>query len=132
MKTVTRYMANDGKVFNSRKECKDYELKKFSGIKNIKFFDREGKPYENVEHYFYRIYKDFTKVIIPTKEDYKELVDIIKKEGYYSYHIPSEGTWYRIKPPFNEEDDWDYSSEVYSEKDYKEYIEYLQSLLLVK
>lgn len=127
MKVVSKYIAEDGKVFNSRKECKDYENKiKLKDIKNIKFFDENGNPFENIESDFFHVYTNFYKVIIPTKEDYKALKELFNKEGYYLGNIFSEGTWYRITDMYEE------NYELISEKRYKEIVEAMQHLIDVK
>lgn len=127
MKVVSKYIAEDGKVFNSRKECKDYENKiKLKDIKNIKFFDENGNLFENVESDLFHVYTNFYKVIIPTKEDYKALQELFNKEGYYLGNIFSEGTWYRITDMYEE------NYEIISEKRYKEIVEAMQHLIDVK
>ena len=129
MKIVSKYIAEDGKVFNSIKECQDYEDKiKFKdiNIKNIKFFDENGNLFENVESTLFHVYTNFYKVIIPTKEDYNALKELFNKEGYYLSEISSEGTWYRITDMYEE------NYELISEKRYKEIVEDMQHLLMVK
>ena len=126
MKVVSKYIAEDGKVFNSKKECQDYEKKiKFKDIKNIKFFDENGNLFEDVESMFFHVYTNFYKVIIPTKEDYKALKELLNKERHFS-GISSEGTWYRIVDMYEE------NYEIVSEKRYKETVEAMQHLLMVK
>lgn len=131
MKVFSRYIAEDGKVFNSRKECEDYEnkikLKNIKeDIKNIKFFDENGNYFENVESDLFDVYTNFYKVIIPTKEDYKALQELFDKEGYYLGDILSEGTWYRIADMYEE------NYELISEKRYKEIVKAMQHLINVK
>ena len=130
MKVISKYIAEDGKVFNSKKECQDYEneikLKEFKDIKNIKFFDENGNLFEDVESTLFYVYTNFYKVIIPTKEDYKALKELFNKEGYYLSEISSEGTWYRITDMYEE------NYELISEKRYKEIVEAMQHLLMVK
>lgn len=130
MKAVTKYVANDGKVFDSKKECRNYDnMEKFKKINNIKFFDSNGEVYKDIgPSNFYYLYLEFVKAIIPTVEEYKALKDIIKEYvDYEIIDIPSEGTWYRI---FGNSDEG--GDDILSEKDYKKYVEYLQSLLLMK
>ncbi len=127
MKVVSKYIAEDGKVFNSRKECQEYENKiNFKDIKNIKFFDVNGNLFEDVESTLFHVYTNFYKVIIPTKEDYNALKQLFQKEGYYLNGISSEGTWYRITDMYEE------NYEIISEKRYKEIVEDMQHLLMVK
>ena len=127
MKVVSKYIAEDGKIFNSKKECQDYENKtKFKDIKNIKFFDVNGNLFEDVESILFHVYTNFYKVIIPTKEDYNALKQLFQKEGYYLSGISSEGTWYRITDMYEE------NYEIISEKRYKEIVEDMQHLLMVK
>ncbi len=127
MKVVSKYIAEDGKVFNSKKECQDYENKiKLKDIKNIKFFDENGNLFENVEFDLFHVYTNFYKVTIPTKEDYKALKELFNKEGYYLGNIFSEGTWYRITDMYEE------NYELISEKRYKEIVEAMQHLIDVK
>ena len=127
MKVVSKYIAEDGRVFNSRKECQEYENKiNFKDIKNIKFFDVNGNLFEDVESTLFHVYTNFYKVIIPTKEDYNALKQLFQKEGYYLNGISSEGTWYRITDMYEE------NYEIISEKRYKEIVEDMQHLLMVK
>lgn len=127
MKVVSKYIAEDGKVFNSRKECQEYENKiNFKDIKNIKFFDVNGNLFEDVESTLFHVYTNFYKVIIPTKEDYNALKQLFQKEGYYLNGISSEGTWYRITDMYEE------NYEIISEKRYKEIVEAMQHLIMAK
>lgn len=127
MKVISKYIAEDGKVFNSKKECQDYEKKiKFKDTKNIKFFDVNGNLFEDAESMFFHVYTNFYKVIIPTKEDYEALKELLNKERCYLSEISSEGTWYRIVDMYEE------NYEIVSEKRYKEIVEAMQHLLMVK
>ena len=130
MKVVSKYIAEDGKVFNSKKECQDYEngirLKNFEKIKNVKFFDVNGNLFEDIESTLFHVYTNFYKVIIPTKEDYIALKEVFHKEGCELNGISSEGTWYRITDMYEE------NYEIISEERYKEIIEDMQHLLMAK
>ncbi len=130
MKVVSKYIADDGKVFNSKKECQDYEnglrLKDFEKIKNVKFFDENGNLFENIESTLFYVYTNFYKVTIPTKEACEALKDLFNKEGCYLGEISSEGSWYRITDMY--EDNY----EIISEKRYKEIVEAMQHLIMAK
>lgn len=130
MKVVSKYIAEDGKVFDSIKECQDYEdglrLKDFEKIRNIKFFDVNGNLFENVESTLFHVYTNFYKVIIPTKEDCEALKELFSKEGCYLGEISSEGSWYRITDMYEE------NYEIISEKRYKEIVEAMQHLIIAK
>lgn len=65
-------------------------------------------------------------MIIPTKEDYIALKEILRKENCELNEITSEGTWYRITDMYEE------NYQIISEERYKEIIEDMQHLLMAK
>lgn len=127
MKVVSKYIAEDGKVFDNKKECQIYEKTlKFGKIKNVKFFNWAGNLLNNIENEFFSIYTNFYKVIIPTKEDFIALKEILRKENCELNEITSEGTWYRITDMYEE------NYQIISEERYKEIIKDMQHLLMAK
>ena len=91
MKTIKKYtyIADDGKVFNSKKECKKYEFElSLKKIKNVQFFDASGNL---ITDSINRAYSDFVKVVIPTKEDFIALVTVLEKQVFNCSTIISLG-----------------------------------------
>ena len=80
MKTIKKYtyIADDGKIFSNKEECKKYEFELNLGkIKNVHFFDANGNL---ITGSINRAYSDFVKVVIPTKEDFIALVTVLEKQ----------------------------------------------------
>lgn len=96
MKTIKNYtyVADDGKVFSNKEECKKYEIElSLEKIKNVQFFDVSGNL---ITDDIYRAYSEFIKVIIPTKEDFIALINALKKLQLNPHIFKSEGTWYAL------------------------------------
>ena len=122
MKTVKNYtyVADDGKIFSNKEECKKYEIESsLEKIKNVQFFDISGNLIIND---IYRAYSDFIKVIIPTKEDFIALINAFKKLQLNPYIFKSEGTWYALGKVLNESK----SFRLYSEQEAKDIFEQLE------
>lgn len=91
MKTI--YIADDGKNFDDKFECKRYEWMLYhTHLKDIKCYDKDGNELKDMM-------KDDTynycqKIIIPTSEAVKELKDLADYTGYCDYlQITEAGTW---------------------------------------
>ena len=128
MKTIKKYtyIADDGKVFNSKKECKKYEFKlSLEKIKNVQFFDANGNL---ITGSINRAYSDFVKVVIPTKEDFIALVTVLEKQGFNSRIFKSEGTWYALNNVLDESEFF----RLYSEQETKDIVEQLEYFLKMK
>ena len=102
MKTIKKYtyVADDGKIFSNKEECKKYEFElNLEKIKNVQFFDANGNLItDNIN----QAYLNFVKVVIPTKEDFIALVNILKKSKLNPNIIKSEGTWYDLNNVLDE------------------------------
>ena len=128
MKTIKKYtyIADDGKIFSNKEECKKYEFELNLGkIKNVQFFDANGNL---ITGSINRAYSDFVKVVIPTKEDFISLVTVLEKQGFNSRIFKSEGTWYALN---NVLDDSEFFR-LYSEQETKDIVEQLEYFLKMK
>ena len=128
MKTIKKYtyIADDGKVFSSKEECKKYEFKlNLEKIKNVQFFDASGSLItDNIN----LAYLNFVKVVIPTKEDFIALIDVLEKSKLNPNIIKSEGTWYDLNNVLDESEFF----RLYSEKETKDIVEQLEYFLKMK
>ena len=128
MKTIKKYtyIADDGKVFSSKEECKKYELElSLEKIKNVQFFDASGNLItDNIN----LAYLNFVKVVIPTKEDFIALIDVLEKSKLNPNIIKSEGTWYDLSNVLDESEFF----RLYSEKETKDIVEQLEYFLKMK
>ena len=128
MKTIKKYtyIADDGKIFSNKEECKKYEFElNLEKIKNVQFFDANGNL---ITGSINRAYSDFVKVVIPTKEDFISLVTVLEKQGFNSRIFKSEGTWYALN---NVLDDSEFFR-LYSEQETKDIVEQLEYFLKMK
>lgn len=130
MRTVATYIADDGKIFDSKEKCKKYEFSlKLKKIENIKIFDAEGNCIKLDADNFREVTKfyDFEKIVIPTKKDYEALMKILKERNINMYALPSEGIWYNLENIIivGEEE----SFKLYSEKECIDIIDNLKELL---
>ena len=122
MRTVKNYtyVADDGKVFSNKEECKKYEIElSLEKIKNVQFFDVNGNL---ITDNIYKAYSSFIKVIIPTKEDFTALINALKKLQLNPYIFKSEGTWYALGNVLDESK----SFRLYSEQEAKDIFEQLE------
>ena len=128
MKTIKKYtyIADDGKVFSSKEECKKYEFElNLEKIKNVQFFDTSGNLItDNIN----LAYLNFVKVVIPTKEDFIALIDVLEKSKLNPNIIKSEGTWYDLNNILDESEFF----RLYSEKETKDIVEQLEYFLKMK
>ena len=128
MKTIKKYtyIADDGKIFSNKEECKKYEFElNLEKIKNVQFFDAGGNLItDNIN----LAYLNFVKVVIPTKEDFLALVTVLEKQGFNSCIFKSEGTWYAL----NNVLDGSEFFRLYSEQETKDIVEQLEYLLKMK
>lgn len=128
MKTIKKYtyIADDGKVFSNKEECKKYEYElNLEKIKNVQFFDANGNL---ITGNINQAYLKFVKVVIPTKEDFIALVNILKKSKLNPNIIKSEGTWYDLNNVLNESEVF----RLYSEQETKDIVEQLEHFLKMK
>lgn len=130
MKTIKKYtyIADDGKIFNNKEECKKYEASldlEREKIKNVKFFDIKGNLItSNIK----QAYSDFVKVVIPTKEDFIALINVLEKKRLNSCIFKSEGTWYDLDSVLDESEFF----RLYSEQETKDIIDQLEYFLKIK
>lgn len=128
MKTIKKYtyIADDGKIFSNKEECKKYEFElNLEKIKNVQFFDVSGNLItDNIN----QAYLNFVKVVIPTKEDFIALVNILKKSKLNPNIIKSEGTWYYLNNVLDESEVF----RLYSEQETKDIVEQLEYFLKMK
>ena len=130
MKTIKKYtyVAYDGKIFNNKEECKKYEVSldlEREKIKNVKFFDVNGNLItSNIK----QAYSDFVKVVIPTKEDFIALINVLEKQKLNSCIFKSEGTWYDLDNVLDESEFF----RLYSEQETKDIVEQLEYFLKMK
>lgn len=130
MKTIKKYtyVAYDGKIFNNKEECKEYEVLldlERERIKNVKFFDIKGNLItSNIK----QAYSDFVKVVIPTKEDFIALINVLEKKKLNSCIFKSEGTWYDLDSVLDESEFF----RLYSEQETKDIINQLEYFLKIK
>ena len=126
MKTIKKYtyVADDGKIFSNKEECKKYEFElNLEKIKNVQFFDANGNLItDNIN----QAYLNFVKVVIPTKEDFIALVNILKKSKLNPNIIKSEGTWYDLNNVLDESGGF---FRLYSEQETKGIVEQLEYFL---
>ena len=128
MKTIKRYtyIADDGKIFSNKEECKKYEFElNLEKIKNVQFFDANGNL---ITGSINQAYLNFVKVVIPTKEDFLALVTVLEKQGFNSCIFKSEGTWYAL----NNVLDGSEFFRLYSEQETKDIVEQLEYFLKMK
>lgn len=128
MKTIKKYtyIADDGKIFSNKEECKKYEFElNLEKIKNVQFFDVNGNLItDNIN----LAYLNFVKVVIPTKEDYIALIDVLEKSKLNPNIIKSEGTWYDLNNVLDESEFF----RLYSEQETKDIVEQLEYFLKMK
>ena len=128
MKTIKKYtyIADDGKVFSNKEECKKYEFElNLEKIKNVQFFDANGNL---ITGSINQAYLNFVKVVIPTKEDFIALVTVLEKQGFNSSIFKSEGTWYALNNVLEESEFF----RLYSEQETKDIVEQLEYFLKMK
>ena len=128
MKTIKKYtyIADDGKIFSNKEECKKYEFElNLEKIKNVKFFDANGNL---ITGSINQAYLNFVKVVIPTKEDFLALVTVLEKQGFNSCIFKSEGTWYALNNVLEESEFF----RLYSEQETKDIVEQLEYFLKMK
>ena len=128
MKTIKKYtyIADDGKIFSNKEECKKYEFElNLEKIKNVQFFDANGNL---ITGSINQAYLNFVKVVIPTKEDFIALVNILKKSKLNPNIIKSEGTWYYLNNVLDESEVF----RLYSEQETKDIVEQLEYFLKMK
>ena len=128
MKTIKKYtyIADDGKIFSNKEECKKYEYElNLEKIKNVQFFDANGNL---ITGNINQAYLKFVKVVIPTKEDFIALVNILKKSKLNPNIIKSEGTWYYLNNVLDESEVF----RLYSEQETKDIVEQLEHFLKMK
>ena len=128
MKTIKKYtyIADDGKIFSNKEECKKYEFElNLEKIKNVQFFDVNGNLItDNIN----LAYLNFVKVVIPTKEDYIALIDVLEKSKLNPNIIKSKGTWYDLNNVLDESEFF----RLYSEQETKNIVEQLEYFLKMK
>ena len=128
MKTIKKYtyIADDGKIFSNKEECKKYEFElNLEKIKNVQFFFSFCNLItDNIN----LAYLNFVKVVIPTKEDFLALVTVLEKQGFNSCIFKSEGTWYAL----NNVLDGSEFFRLYSEQETKDIVEQLEYFLKMK
>ena len=90
------YIADDGKEFNDEFECEHYEwLQNHPHLKQIKCYDKNGKQLEDI--------MSDEKIIVPTDECVKELVELVEYTGFCDYaYITEPGIWSYVDSDFNE------------------------------
>ena len=128
MKTIKKYtyIADDGKIFSNKEECKKYEFElNLEKIKNVQFCDANGNL---ITGSINQAYLNFVKVVIPTKEDFLALVTVLEKQGFNSCIFKSEGTWYAL----NNVLDGSEFFRLYSEQETKDIVEQLEYFLKMK
>ena len=128
MKTIKRYtyIADDGKIFSNKEECKKYEFElNLEKIKNVQFFDANGNL---ITGNINQAYLNFVKVVIPTKEDFIVLINVLKKSKLNPNIIKSEGTWYDLNNVLDESGVF----RLYSEQETKDIVEQLEYFLKMK
>ena len=128
MKTIKKYtyIADDGKIFSNKEDCKKYEFElNLEKIKNVQFFDANGNL---ITGNINQAYLNFVKVVIPTKEDFIALVNILKKSKLNPNIIKSEGTWYDLNNVLDKSEVF----RLYSEQETKDIVEQLEYFLKMK
>ena len=116
------YQSSDGRLFQDENLCIEHELSlSLKQISNIKFFN-DSKELIDTSESLAEAYDNFRKVIIPTKEDYDNLMELFDFLGYDMNLFPSEGTYYSI----------DESGTVISEEEFINKIRNLESYLNLK
>ena len=91
MRTV--YIADDGKQFDDKYECKDYEWKlKHPCLNSVIFYDVKGNRMSDISSQ--DTYELVMKIIVPSDEAAKALQELGDYTGFYSYeHINESGVW---------------------------------------
>ena len=87
------YIADDGKQFDDKCECENYEwLLTHPHLKDVLCFDENGNRLENFMSEY--TYEHTEKIIVPTDEAAKDLRELARYTGYCYYsHITEAGTW---------------------------------------
>lgn len=96
----TRYIANDGKMWQTQTECEQYEelLVDQSPLKNLFFFDSDGNPIDifqlkEIPAFSYLVLTNDIKQYRPTVV--KAIVGSYRGSDISSYDLPTEqGIWY--------------------------------------
>lgn len=87
------YIADDGKEFDDKFECENYEwLQNHPYLNDFKCYDKDGKLLEDIvaEETYYCCHK----LVVPKYECVKDLCDLAEYTGYCSYSdITNAGIW---------------------------------------
>ena len=91
MKTI--YIAEDGKQFDDKYDCRDYEwLLHHPNLKYVRFYDKDG--FELPDIMTADTYENVVKIIVPTDDTAKDLQELADYTGYsYYFHITESGVW---------------------------------------
>ena len=87
------YIADDGKEFDDEFECEEYEwILKHPHLKEIKCYDKIGKPLENIVSE--DTYNRCERIVVPTEECVAELSELADYAGFCDYSdITEPGIW---------------------------------------
>ena len=102
MKIETKYIADDGTIFDGAVECLDYEAKqKYQGMFGIIFEDKEGNEFAlpMEETFDDSTYNKATKMIVHDNKELEALKFLISYCGWLEFEqITEPGTWVRFEP----------------------------------
>lgn len=92
MTEVTKYIADDGTVFDTALECKEYETA-FTNpeMKNVTFITSNHKEVEFSSHDDF--FTDINKIIIHNQKEYDAFKTVTNFYGWYFGEIDQPGTW---------------------------------------
>ena len=87
------YIANDGKEFDDKYDCENYEWKlNHPGINEIHMYDNYDDEQEDI--FSMSVYENVVKIIVPNEESVKDLQELGDYTGYTCYEwIDEPGEW---------------------------------------
>lgn len=87
------YIADDGKEFDDKYDCEDYEWKlNHSGLNDVRMYDKDNNELENI--FSQDTYEIVMKIVIPSENSVKDLQDLGRYTGFGSYEdINEPGEW---------------------------------------
>ena len=88
------YIANDGKEFDNKYDCENYEWElKHTHLNEICFYDKDGNKLYDA--YSEDTYNNAERIVVPNENAAKELQELARYTGYCCYGDITEcGEWH--------------------------------------